>query len=222
VALDKRTRFDPHKHHRRSIRLKGYDYSQTGGYYLTIVAYQREFLFGEVVDGEMKLNRYGEIIQWEWLELPKRIRYIELGAYVVMPNHFHGILVFHDPVVGATRPDLTVTHSGKAGLHNEVANGIGGSPLPPCGPKPASLGAIVAQFKSRVTKRLWKIPVLNGTPIWQRNYYEHILHSQADYEQKAGYILSNPSNWEEDEEHPKNTAGEGNVAAAGRTHGCDD
>jgi REP element-mobilizing transposase RayT len=202
MRRDEHAKFDPQKHHRQSIRLQGYDYSQAGLYYVTIVAYQRECLFGEVVDGEMKLNRYGEIVQWEWLELPKRIRYIELGGFVVMPNHVHGFLVFRDPVLGATRPDLTVTHSGKAGLHNKVPDDIGGSPLPPRGPKPASLGAIVAQFKSRVTKRIWKTPEMNGTPVWQRNYYEHIIRNEREMENIWRYIESNPAMWNDDDENP--------------------
>lgn len=94
------TKFDPQKpfdnaqdkHHRRSIRLKGYDYSQEGAYYVTIVTWRREFLFGEIVNQEMMLNKVGKIVEWEWLELPKRLSYVELGEYVVMPNHFHGIL----------------------------------------------------------------------------------------------------------------------------------
>jgi len=91
-------KFDPqntpsgHLHHRRSIRLKGYDYSSAGAYYVTIAAWQREFLFGEIVNKEMRLNKLGKIVEWEWLELPKRFSYIELGAYMVMPNHFHGII----------------------------------------------------------------------------------------------------------------------------------
>ena len=103
--------FDPQKHHRKSIRLQGYDYSQAGAYFVTIVAWGRECLFGEITDGEMKLNNAGKIVQWEWLELPKRFGFIELGAYVVMPNHFHGILIFHE-TVGATRQYLSVLASG--------------------------------------------------------------------------------------------------------------
>jgi REP element-mobilizing transposase RayT len=172
------SKFDPQKHHRRSIRLPHYDYSQPGGYFVTIVTWQREYLFGEIVDGVMKLNKVGEIVQWEWLELPKRLRYIELGAYVVMPNHFHGILIFHEHV-GATRQDLTGARSGEISVPPVISDGIDGSPLPH-GSQPASLGAIMAQFKSRVTKRLWKMPSLKGTPIWQRNYYEHIICNERD------------------------------------------
>ena len=91
-------KFEPQKHHLRSIRLPDYDYSQPGAYYITIVAWHRECLFGEVADREMRLNKVGQIVHWEWEELPKRLRYVELGAFVVMPNHFHGILIFHEDV----------------------------------------------------------------------------------------------------------------------------
>jgi REP element-mobilizing transposase RayT len=186
-------KFDPQEHHRRSIRLKGYDYSQAGAYYVTIVTRQRECLFGEIVAGEMKLNNLGKIVQWEWLDLPKRYPFIVLGAFMVMPNHFHGILIFYESV-GATRPGLT----------KMIGSDLVGSPLPR-GPKPTSLGAIMAQFKSRVTKRLWKIPSLQGTPIWQRNYYEHIIRDEKDLQNKTDYIESNPSMWKEDDENPRRT-----------------
>jgi putative transposase len=196
------TKFDPQKHHRRSIRLPNYDYSQSGAYYVTIVAWHRECLFGEMINGNMRLNKFGEIVQWEWLELPKRLRYIELGAFVVMPNHFHGILVFHKNV-GATRQELTNEPSGNASLPHMTTDSIDGSLLQR-GPKPASLGAIMAQFKSRVTKRLWKISSLKGTPIWQRNYYEHIIRNEKDLKNKTDYIEANPMLWDKDEENPLN------------------
>ena len=86
-------KFDPQKHHRRSIRLQGYDYSSAGGYYVTIVAWQRECLFGEVVNKEMVLSRYGEIVQKWWEEIPVHFTNVETGAFIVMPNHVHGIIV---------------------------------------------------------------------------------------------------------------------------------
>ena len=196
------TKFDPQKHHRRSIRLKGYDYSQEGAYYVTIVTWHREFLFGEIVNKEMRLNKVGKIVEWEWLELPKRLPYVELGVHVVMPNHFHGILFIHENV-GATRQGQTMSLSGAEPLQTLTTDGIDGSPLP-CGPKPASLGAIIAQFKSRVTKRIWKFPEFKGTPIWQRNYYEHIIRNENDLQNKTDYIESNPLLWYEDDENPVN------------------
>jgi REP element-mobilizing transposase RayT len=196
-------KFDPQKHHRRSIRLKGYDYSQAGGYYVTIVTWHRECLFGEVVNKEMILNKVGKIVEWEWLELPKRFSYIELGAYMVMPNHFHGILFIHE-TVGATRQGQINSQTGSEPLQTNTSVGMDGSPLPR-GPKPASLGAILAQFKSRATKRIWKIPEFKETPIWQRNYYEHVIRDETDLQNKTDYIEANPLLWDEDDENPINT-----------------
>jgi len=197
------TKFDPQIHHRRSIRIKGYDYSRAGAYFVTIVAFQRECLFGEIVGGEMKLNRAGKIVDWEWQNISQRHKFIELGAHVVMPNHFHGILIFHG-TVGATRLGLASVHSGNDPLPNEGTDDLDGSPLPR-GPKPASLGAIIAQFKSRVTKRLWRDSSLQGTPIWQRNYYEHIIRNEKEMDNIWKYIEANPSMWNDDDENPLNT-----------------
>lgn len=192
------SKFDPQEHYRHSLRLPNYDYSQSGAYFVTIVAWHRECLFGEVANGKVKLNKIGQIVQWEWEELPKRFQYIELGAYVVMPNHFHGILIFHENV-GATRPGLNKARANDMALPEAILDGIDGSPLP--GPKPTSLGATMSQFKSRVTKRLWKIPSLKGTPIWQRNYYEHIIRNEKDLQNKTRYIEANPILWAEDDEN---------------------
>ena len=150
----------------------------------------------------MRLNNVGEVVQWEWFELPKRLRFIELGAFIVMPNHFHGILMFYDPV-GATRRGVTNYLSVKVSVPNVTTEGMDGSPLPR-GPKSASLGAIIAQFKSRVTKRLWKTLTLNRTPIWQRNYYEHVIRNEKDLKNKTDYIEANPILWDEDDENPLN------------------
>jgi len=95
-------RYDPNRHHRRSIRLKNYDYSQAGAYFVTICTHGHIHLFGEVVDGEMRLNPFGEIVQAVWFDLPQHYGHVQLDAFVVMPNHVHGIIVLTaDPVVGA-------------------------------------------------------------------------------------------------------------------------
>ena len=85
--------YDPERHHRRSIRLKGYDYSQAGAYAVTLVSHEREGLFGEIVDGQMALNAVGEVIAATWRWLAVRYPYVALDAWVVMPNHLHGIIV---------------------------------------------------------------------------------------------------------------------------------
>ena len=123
------SKFDPQKHHRRSIRLQGYDYTSAGGYYVTIVAWRRACLFGEVINKEMHLNKVGKIVEWEWLELSKRLSYVTLGVHMVMPNHFHGILFIHEKV-GATRQGQTMSLSGTEPLQTLTTDGIDGSPLP--------------------------------------------------------------------------------------------
>ena len=87
---------DPHNHHRRSIRLPGYDYTQAGAYFITIVTYGRKCLFGEISGGEMRLNELGEIVAEAWQWLPAQYPYIQIGAWCVMPNHFHGIIIIDD------------------------------------------------------------------------------------------------------------------------------
>jgi REP element-mobilizing transposase RayT len=199
------SKFDPQKHHRHSIRLQEYDYSRPGAYFVTMVTRHREPLFGDVIDGQMKLNKAGEIVQWEWKNIAERFPYIILGAFVVMPNHLHGILIFHQPTVGATHLDINKGASSNTLHPVRTGDDVNpeGSPLPlPRGPKPASLGAVIAQFKSRVTKRLWKLPSRKGTPVWQRNYYEHIIRNENALQNISNYINSNPSRWQEDKDNP--------------------
>jgi REP element-mobilizing transposase RayT len=87
------TKFDPQSHHRRSIRLKEYDYTTPGAYFITLVSWQRENIFGEILDGRMKLNKFGQIAKGQWEKLPRRFRHIELGEFVILPDHIHGIIV---------------------------------------------------------------------------------------------------------------------------------
>lgn len=153
-------------------------------------------LFGEILNGEMILNKAGQTVRAELLELPKRLHYVKLGAYIIMPNHVH-IIIF---IQGETPEALPNQFIHNALRHINTAE----SPYPPLGPKPASLGAIIGQFKSRATRRLWKIPNLHDTPIWQRNYYEHVIRDETDLKNKSDYIEANPSLWNEDDEKPLN------------------
>jgi len=172
-------------HHRRSLRLSGFDYTQAGLYFVTAVTHHRLPLFGEVVHGEMRLNCYGEIIQEEWERISTVRPEVELEAFVVMPNHIHGILCFQQDgafTVRATRR-VAPTATLQAG----------------------SLGAVMGQFKSVVTKRINQLRGTPGNPVWLRNYYDHIIRNQEDLELTWLYIESNPANWDRDEE---NFAGE--------------
>ena len=176
------TRFNPQKHHRHSIRLKGYDYSQAGAYFVTIVTWQREVLFGEILKGEMKLNQRGQIARECWESIPEHFQNVELGAYVIMPNHIHGIIIINDVHVGARHASPLREH--------------------PRGVAPGSLGAIVGSFKSAVTKHIGR--ELKETGIWQRNYHEHIIRNETELKNKTDYIEANPLLWDEDDENPVN------------------
>ena len=99
-------KYDPENHHRRSIRLKGYDYSLPGGYYVTLVAQNRECLFGDIENGKMVLNGYGKIIEYYWQKIPQHFKHIKLDVYQIMPNHLHGIIIITDYAVGRCFPTI--------------------------------------------------------------------------------------------------------------------
>lgn len=195
-------KFDPQKHHRRSIRLQGYDYSQAGAYFVTIVAWQREMLFGEIVNGEMKLNRNGQIVRDAWYDLKNHYQHVELGAFVIMPNHAHGIIVLvDDDRRGGS------SASGGINLPDESNAGIGNVPnnqtRPYAKTKPRhGLPEIVRAFKSFSARRINRLRHTDGIPVWQRNYYEHIIRNDDDYNRIHRYIESNLSMWAEDDENP--------------------
>jgi putative transposase len=171
--------FEPKIHHRRSIRLPGYDYSRAGGYYVTIVAWQRECLFGEVVDGEMVLNDFGQIAAKTWQWLQTQYPYVELGTSIVMPNHFHGIIILHDD---DRRDDSRI--------------------VPTDGPKRKPLGRLIGAFKTVSTKNINLLRHTEGQVVWQRNYYEHIIRSEKEMKTIWDYIEGNPARWEKDNENP--------------------
>ena len=180
------SKFDPSKHNRRSIRLLGYDYSQPGAYFVTMVTYQRECLFGDVVDGEMRLNDFGKIAESCWHEIPDHFPHVKLGTHVVMLNHVHGIIIIKETVVVGAR------HASP--LRDEKTH--------PRGFKPGSLGAIVGSYKSAATKRINEIEKSPGAVVWQRNYYEHIIRDDTEWNNIHLYIETNPINWTDDEENP--------------------
>ena len=170
--------YDPEKHHRRSIRLRNYDYSRAGAYFITVCTDGRELLFGEVIDGEVELNELGRIAAEEWLKSARIRIEIELDAWVVMPNHVHGIVIITD---GRCRGDRLVA---------------------PSGPRPRSLGAMMAGFKSAVTKRINTMRGTPGASVWQRNYYEHVIRNESALDRIRQYIADNPARWSEDPENP--------------------
>ena len=211
------------EHHRRSIRLKGYDYSQAGLYFITICVQNRECLFGKIVgaslvdakntDAQMILNDAGKMVQEEWIKLQERFTNIALHEYIVMPNHFHAIL----EIVGAT---LVVAQNEMA-IQNEMAtqnnvvaqnetaapNGNGecniqGQPqgIAPTG---KTVGDMVGAFESITTVEYIRGVKNNNwqtfdKKLWQRNYWEHIIRNEQSYLKISEYIVNNPANWNND------------------------
>lgn len=186
-------KYDPNKHHRRSIRLKGWDYRAAGYYFVTICSYQREHSFGYVIDGEVVLSELGKIIMDEWLQTAVIRPHITLDQFMIMPNHLHGILIFENP----TEP--TVGASGSLAHERDNPSTSGrttGTPL-----QNGSLGQVIGQFKSVVTKRYNKLQNAKGIKIWQRGYYERIVRNERELNAIRKYILENPARWAEDRDN---------------------
>jgi len=175
--------------YRRSIRLPGYDYSQPGIYFITLVTYQRQRLFGKIANGTMLLNPFGQIAAAEWFKTSQLRPYIKLFSdeFVVMPNHIHGILHidFAPPAIETALQRNAPTKQ---------------SPLAQP-PGPHSLASVVRAYKSAVTYAINAQNDSRGSPVWQRNYYEHIIRSEKEYLQIQAYIENNPVNWVADSEN---------------------
>jgi REP element-mobilizing transposase RayT len=206
------------KHHRRSIRLPGYDYTQPGAYFVTLVAAQAECLFGDIADGTMRLSSFGQVAQDEWMRSADIRSEIVLRAeeVVVMPNHLHGIVWIvpvdgagpRDGVAGANVVRAYGDGVGRAGAHSHA-------PLPGRSPPatsrgvrqlhraPRSLGSFIAGYKSAVTKRINQLRQSPGQPVWQRNYWERVVRDDREMDRFRRYIATNPLRWESDQLHPR-------------------
>ena len=174
-------KYDIVKRHRRSIRLKGFDYRQPGGYFITAVIKDRVCLFGEIVNGQIRLNDTGRIIQAVWNDLPSHYPDVELNAFVVMPNHVHGVIVLVDD--------------------GGVGRGAVGAGLKPA-PTRHGVPEIVRAFKTFSARRVNEARKTPGVPIWQRNYYEHVIRSDEVLTRIREYIANNPTQWDLDRENP--------------------
>lgn len=183
-------RYNPNIHHRRSIRLKGYDYSQVGLYFVTMCVQNRACFFGKVIDGEMILNDAGKMIEKWCAELSNKFSDIVVDTYVIMPNHFHMIIANVGDTVGANlcvRPEKLDEHT------NDVLGEHIGSPL----------RVVVQWLKTMTTNEYIRgVKTLDWQPfdkkLWQRNYWEHIIRNEQSYQHIADYIINNPVKWQDD------------------------
>ena len=170
------------RHHRRSLRLSGYDYSQNGAYFVTVCTQNRECLFGKIENGEMLLNNAGRIVLEEWVKTAEIRSNIELDECVVMPNHFHGILVVSDRR-GTARRAPTMERFGQ--------------------PVSGSIPTVIRSFKSAVAKRINEMRQTPALQLWQRNYYEHVIRNESEWNRIRQYIIDNPMRWNMDRENPR-------------------
>lgn len=187
-------KFNPEKHHRRSIRLKDYDYSAGGAYFITICTFQRQCLFGNITNAEMELSPLGKIVANEWLRTPQIRPNFELNEWIVMPNHIHGIIIINSP---------KQSNDGFVGAHS--------APLPDISVqkgiayrRPRSLSSFISGFKSATTKQINIQRDAAGTPTWQRNYYDHIIRNDKSLQYIRQYIQNNPATWQDDQLNPNN------------------
>lgn len=182
--------YNPQKHHRRSIRLKGYDYTQAGYYFITICTQNRLCLFGDIENGVMVLNDAGKMVENWYYNLNNKYPDIKCHTMVVMPNHFHCVIENTGRPVGA---DPSICPNGNKMDDDEILGEHKGSPLQD----------VVRWFKTMTTNYYIRGVNENGWhpfpgKLWQRNYWEHIIRNQDEYKRISAYIINNPMKWDAD------------------------
>jgi REP element-mobilizing transposase RayT len=176
--------YDPEKHHRHSIRLPQYDYRQSGVYFVTICTHERECVLGEVLDGAIRLNDWGNIADRVWAEVKGHFHGVAIDRHVVMPNHVHAnIVILYDPLRG----DRVSAPAGQGGE------------TPPLRP---TLGQIVAYYKYQTARTINLMRGMPGAKFWQRNYWEHVVRNEEEMNRIQEYIVTNPVRWSDDQLHP--------------------
>lgn len=192
--MNGKTKYNPNIHHRKSIRLKEYNYSQAGLYFITICCQNRICRFGNVVDGEMMLNEFGIVAYNEWVKLSERFSNFELDVFQIMPNHMHGIILLNDISVGAgvnpAQNDLYTQNDGKPNDNNRTTARVA-----------PTVSNIVGAYKSLVANGcldIFKSQNETMGKLWQRNYYEHIIRNEKSYQTITEYIINNPAKWVDD------------------------
>jgi len=168
--------------HRRSVRLKSYDYTEAAAYFITICTHAKGAVFGRIDEGRMQMNECGRIADQRWRTLPDHHLNCELDYYVVMPNHVHGILV----------------------LHKDWTGTAGRAPTPEAFGRPVSrsIPTIVRSYKSSVSRHIGRCRQQKTRPLWQRGYYEHVIRHERELAAIRRYVHENPLQWHIDHENP--------------------
>lgn len=187
-------KYNPDKHHRRSIRLQGWNYTTPGAYFITICTYQRACLFED--------SRLRDLAENGWQNIPAQphAKHVFLDEWVVMPNHLHGILILTElETDNATDPGARPRRW--EDFFEKQSSGRTASPLPPRGVEPGSVGAIVGNFKSLVARRANNLRRSPGAKVWQRGYYDRIVRNEREFDAIRQYIRDNPRRWAEDRDN---------------------
>lgn len=186
---------DADRHHRRSVRLKGHDYAQPGAYFVTVCTRDWECLFEHAVNGEMRFNDAGQIGARCWADICHHFPHVALDARIIMLNHVHGIIVITEFRRGEASDSCAASNT-QIGVSDA-------SPLQqrPNGTQPGSLSAIAQNFKSITTRKINTARGTPGSPLWQRNYYEHVIRNDQELNAIRQYILTNPTTWTTDENY---------------------
>jgi putative transposase len=186
--------YDPEMHHRRSIRMKGYDYTSPGAYFVTLLSHGRACLFGEIKEGIFRQSDIGKLVNDCWLRISNHFYDIGLDEYVLMPNHLHGIIFIHESLGKGE----AFAEAIQSMVDTKSANA---SPLQPRGTQPGSISAIIQNFKSVSTRMMNKRFFETSNKIWQRNYYERIIRNERELNAIRRYICDNTQDWELDIEN---------------------
>ena len=188
--------FDPQIHHRHSIRVRGYDYSQPGAYFVTLCALKKQCIFGKVQGADVELSQFGEMVRACWLWLGKHYDCVFLDEWILMPNHLHGIIVIQE--LNENGAGRQVPRYPGDSVRSDAFRG-GSRTAPTTRGKP--LGSLIGAFKTVSTRR---VNELRGTPsavLWPRNYYDHIVRNDVELGQIRQYVRTNPLMWHGDPEY---------------------
>ena len=186
------------KYRIESVRLKNWDYRNNGAYFITINTGNRKHFFGEIINSEMQLSPIGEYAENFWMEIPKHFPFVELGNFVIMPNHTHGILIINNPNPVIS---LQCNEINKSLQCNEIDKSLqcndstGNQYYSDISPKSGSLSTIIRSYKSVVSKHA---RLLNPEFNWQPKFHDHVIRNSESFERIQNYIENNPSNWKED------------------------
>jgi len=174
-----------HFKNRKTTRLAHWDYAQNGYYFITICAKDKEEYFGKIIDEEMYLSDVGKIAKYYWYEIPKHFNFVRLEAFVVMPNHIHGIVVIDDGMNLDKNVDLDldVDKAMPSNKINRFQNQGKGT-----------ISSIIGSYKSIVTKKSREISAFS----WQSRFYDNIIRNEKAYEKIVNYVENNPRKWKED------------------------